>query len=130
MKRSAGFTLIEVLAGLLILGLVLTTSLAVFYERERRLRHAEEMILAWQSLANEAEVRRFVPYAGLIPGTTEGFLSDPALLASLDGAMPLVRIEQIEPGLKRLSIELRWNQGSRSAALAMLRSDAGGGSFW
>src|SRR5438045_3987171 len=40
--RQRGFTLVEVLAAIMILGLVITTSLAVFVERTKRQREATE----------------------------------------------------------------------------------------
>jgi prepilin-type N-terminal cleavage/methylation domain-containing protein len=52
MRLQRGFTLIETLVGLLILAFILTTSLTVFVERQRRLRHADETIAAYQALAN------------------------------------------------------------------------------
>src|SRR4051812_27847652 len=53
MRRQRGFSLAEVLVGVLILGIVVSTSLAVFVERKKRLQQAREVTLAYQVLANE-----------------------------------------------------------------------------
>ncbi|MEA2489261.1 MAG: hypothetical protein QOH21_1053, partial [Acidobacteriota bacterium] len=50
-----GFSLTEVLVALLILTLVITSSLVVFVERNRRMQQASELVLAYQALSNEAE---------------------------------------------------------------------------
>ncbi len=128
--RSAGFTLVEVLVGLLILSFVITTSLLVFFERERRLQYAEETVLVWQSLANEAEVRRFVPWSQLVPGQTTPFVSDLSLLDPLGDAEATVEIEQKAPGVRILHLRIRWRDGLRKQGLEVVRTDTGGGNLW
>ena len=127
--RQAGFTLIEVLAGLLILSLVLTTSLAVFFERERRLKQAEETILVWQVLANETELRRHVSFSSLEPGSDSPFMSDLTLLSPLRGVRTNVRVEAVGPGLKRLHLDVTW-EPDRRAELQIHRTDLKGGKLW
>src|SRR3954463_14750670 len=58
MPRSRGFSLAETLVALAILAIVITTTIAMFAERTRRLREANETILAFQALSNEAEYWR------------------------------------------------------------------------
>ena len=65
MERQRGFSLIEVLAALLVLAIVITTTMAMFVERQKRMQAANETILAYQAIANEIEYRRRVPYAEL-----------------------------------------------------------------
>ncbi|HEY5611737.1 MAG TPA: type II secretion system protein [Thermoanaerobaculia bacterium] len=128
--RQRGFTLIEVLFGLAILGLVITTSLAVFYERERRLRAAEETIVAYQILANEAEVQRQVPYSQLTPDETMPFASDPLMIARLRNATVEASVEQTHFAYKTVRLTIRWNDGARTATLSVIRSNTGGSNLW
>ena len=134
MKRSRlsarGFTLVEVLFGLLILTVIITTSLAIFFERERRLRFAEETILVWQAIANEAEIRRHVPYRDLDPGSEEPFVSDLSILGGLVRPQGSVRVEQVGPGVKRVHLTVSWLDESRSVRTAIMRADTGGGELW
>jgi len=130
MQREAGFTLIETLVGLLILAFVLTTSLAAFTERQRRLRSADELVIVCQALANEAEVERVVPFASLTPGTTS-FRSDTSILAGLQGAATSVKISPWNDGARLVEMTVAWNDGARSESLSIVRVNTGAeGSFW
>jgi len=128
--RQRGFTLIEVLFGLAILALVITTSLAIFYERERRLRAAEETIVAYQILANEAEVQRQIPYAQLPAEETMPFVSDPMMIARLRNATAEAVVEQTHFAYKTVRLTIRWNDGARTATLSVIRSNTGGSNLW
>lgn len=123
-----GFSLVEVLIGLLILTLVVTTSLAVFVERNRRLQQASEVVLAYQALANEAEMTRKVPYASLTGGAA--FLSDTTLLQPLQPFATIVSVRESSPGVKTVRMTIRWKEGKREAKLEVIRVDTGGGNLW
>lgn len=125
----AGFTLVEVLIGLLILGLVMTTSLAVFYDREQRIRHAEEVFLVWQAMANEAELLRYRPWASLSAEGSEEFRSDLSILDPLEDVVTTVKTEQIDPQIKSVTLRIEWGNG-RSASTQLIRSHTGGSNLW
>ena len=127
-RGQRGFSLIEVLVAFMILTLVITMSLAAFVERNRRLQQASEIILAYQSLANETEYRRRVDYAQLQSGTQ--FLSDTGLLAPLQPFSTIVTVTQARPGVKNVLMTIRWRNGQRQARLALVRVDTGGGNLW
>lgn len=130
MVRERGFSLIETLAGLLILAFILTTSLAVFGERQRRLRHADELIAVYQALANEAEVSRVVPFTSLAPGSTT-FRSDTSILAELPGVRTSVTVSEWKAGARLVEMKVEWNDGERVESMSIVRADTGpGGSFW
>ena len=129
-RQQSGFSLVEVLMAILILGIVMTTSLFVYYERERRLRDAGEMMLAWQVVGNEAEARRHESWTAQVPGPSQPFLSDPTLLGPLQDAIAEVSIEQLDPSTRRLVLSVRWRDGQREASAEVLRTDTGGGSLW
>jgi prepilin-type N-terminal cleavage/methylation domain-containing protein len=131
MRRRRGFSLIELLAAILILTLVITTSLIAFTARRARAQQALETIVAYQALANEAEWRRRVPYDNLIrePQETE-FHTDTSILAPLRPFSTIVAVEQNGSALRKVTLTIRWRHGERSAKLTLLRADTGGGPLW
>jgi len=129
MRREKGFTLVEVLAALLILTLVITMSLAAFVERSKRQRQASEIILAYQALANEAEYRRRIDFNALDAAPSE-FISDTVLLAPLAPFATAVSVQGTTPGVKNVTLTIRWNKGQRDAKLTLVRVDTGGTSLW
>lgn len=130
MRGARGFSLVEVLAGLLILSFVITTSLGVFYERERTHRRAEEMMLAWQALANESELVRRTPYASLMALHGQTFRSDLELVEGLAGLSSRIEVSEGKPMLKEVTLTLSWGDGRGKATVTVLRSDTGGTNLW
>jgi prepilin-type N-terminal cleavage/methylation domain-containing protein len=122
-----GFSLIEVLVALLILTIVITTTLAVFLERNRRLQQANETILAWQSLANEAEIQRRIDFHGL---RTQPFVTPTALLAPLAPFTADVLVADRTTDIKDVTMTITWKAGAKKAVLTMPRVDTGGTNLW
>lgn len=114
---------------MLILGLVLTTALAVFVERTRRLQAASESMLVWQALANEAEVRRRIDF-GALDTASPGFISDTAILATLPQMQTHVTVTATSPTVKQVVMTVSWRNGAKSASLAITRVDTGGTNLW
>ncbi len=127
--RHRGFTLVEVLVALLILGLVITTTLAVFVERTRRLQQATETTLVWQALANETEVRRRIDFAKL-ESSPATFMSETTILKPLTPYSTSVKVTTVSPAVKNLVMAVRWHGGRRVATLAIVRVDTGGTNLW
>jgi prepilin-type N-terminal cleavage/methylation domain-containing protein len=128
-RTERGFSLAEVLAALLILTLVLTTSMLAFLERNNRLRQASELVLVYQALANEAEYRRRIDFAEL-DGSSKTFVSDTEILAPLAPYGTTVSVVQEQPGIKTVTLKVRWHEGKREAALEVVRVDTGGTNLW
>lgn len=128
MRDERGFTLLEVLAALLIVTFVITTSLWVFLERNKRLQQASEIMLAYQALANEAEYWRRLPYATLDaqPAKFQGEKTTD-ILAPLASVETVVGVQDVKPGIKRVLLTIRWNDGARDAKLAVIRVETGHG---
>ena len=133
MRRQRGFSLVELLVAILILTIVITTSLFVFAQRKRRLTEANETVLAYQALANEAEMRRRIPYGQLTDtaySPTE-FLSDTQLLKPLEPYTTIVSVQDSETAdVREVRMTIRWQAGKKQARLTVLRSDTGGSNLW
>ncbi|MGZ4778813.1 MAG: prepilin-type N-terminal cleavage/methylation domain-containing protein [Thermoanaerobaculia bacterium] len=129
MRSQRGFSLAELLVALLVMAIVITTTLAMFVERQKRLRQATETILAYQALANEAEVRRRVLFKDL-DASPATFVSDTAILQPLTPFATIVSVTTIKPEVKHVLMTVRWNNGQRVASLTLVRADTGGGNLW
>jgi prepilin-type N-terminal cleavage/methylation domain-containing protein len=128
MRRQRGFSLIELLMAILVLTIVITTTLFVFTTRTSRLQQAAEIMLAYQALANEVELVRRVPYAD-IDALDDQFDSDLEILQSLPGMTTEVDVVLLRPGIKKVTLLVRWRT-DKIANLIVLRSDTGGGNLW
>jgi prepilin-type N-terminal cleavage/methylation domain-containing protein len=128
--RQRGFTLVEVLAALVILTIVMTTTLAVFVERQRQLREASETILAWQALANEVEFRRRIDFTRLDTASPVFDPGNTAILAPLAPYSATVAVTTPQPDVKHLELTIRWGSGKRVARLEVIRVQTGGGNLW
>lgn len=128
MHRERGFSLAEIMVAFLILTIVITVSFTAFLQRNKRLQQASEIMLAYQALANEAEYQRRVPFHDLVARTS--FLSDTSLLTPMADAGTAVRIDPARPGVKTVTMTVRWNNGQREARLALVRVDTGGSNLW
>jgi prepilin-type N-terminal cleavage/methylation domain-containing protein len=129
MRKSRGFSLIEVLVGLLILAIVITTTISMFAERQKRLRQANETILAYQALANEAEIWRRINFSSLdSQGPT--FKSDTSILAPMAPYSTSVKVDTPRADVKNVTLTVRWSNAQRTAKLSIVRSDTGGSSLW
>lgn len=128
MHRQRGFSLIELLFALLILTLVITTTLAVFVERTKRMRQASETVLAYQVLANEAELQRRVPFADVLPSSE--FTTPTELLTPLQPYTTKIEVSETKIGVKEITMSIRWHNGDHIAKLGLMRVDTGGGNLW
>jgi prepilin-type N-terminal cleavage/methylation domain-containing protein len=131
MLRQRGFSLAEVLVALLVLTLVITTTLAVFLERNRRLRQASETMMAYQVLANEVEVRRRLDFNDPALVQPE-FVTDVKLLDPLKPftAKATASTDPAKPGRRTISMLITWSNGKHRAALDFMRADTGGTNLW
>ena len=129
MRSERGFSLAELLVALLVLAIVITTTLAMFVERQKRLRQASETILAYQALSNEAEMRRHVAFDKL-DKSSKTFISDTTLLQPLSPFATIVSVKDAQPNVKHVLLTIRWNNGQRSASLDLIRANTGGSNLW
>src|SRR3954451_22671411 len=127
MARQRGFSLVEVLAALLVLALVITTTMAMFVERQKRMQAASETILAYQAIANEIEVRRRIPYAELEKADTT-FITDTAILKPLKPFAATVAVAPEQSYVKVVTLSVRWK--NRVERVSISRVDTGGSGLW
>jgi prepilin-type N-terminal cleavage/methylation domain-containing protein len=126
--RSRGFSLVETLVALAILAIVITTTIAMFAERTRRLREASETILAFQALSNEAEYWRREPFADIDKADNQIFKSDPAILAPLAPYTTAVKVDSPRSDVRNVTLTIQW--AKREAHLGIARVDTGGSGLW
>ena len=129
MRSQRGFSLAELLVALLVLAIVITTTLAMFVERQKRLRQATETILAYQALANETELRRRINFDEL-DASPQVFISDTSLLQPLSPFSTIVSVKNAQTDVKHVTMTIRWGNGAHVASLAIVRVNTGGGNLW
>lgn len=128
MRDQRGFSLLELLAALLILTIVITVSFTAFYERTRRLQQASEISVAYQALANEAEYWRRIEFKKL--KSEKKFRSDTELLTQLKPEATVATVEPVKPGICNVTLKIRWRNGEREAMLTLVRVDTGATNLW
>jgi prepilin-type N-terminal cleavage/methylation domain-containing protein len=129
MRRSRGFSMAEVLVALAILAIVITTTIAMFAERTRRMRQASETILAWQALSNEAELWRRVPFTQIDVVASQTFQSDLSLLKPLEPYTTAVKVDAPRADVRNITLTIRWPVGHEQH-LSIARADTGGSNLW
>jgi prepilin-type N-terminal cleavage/methylation domain-containing protein len=128
MHRSRGFSLAETLVALAILAIVITTTIAMFAERTRRLREANETLLAFQALSNEAEFWRREPFAQIDKADNQTFKSDLLILAPMTPYTTEVKVDSPRSDVRNVTLTIRW--AKREAHLGIARVDTGGSGLW
>jgi type II secretory pathway pseudopilin PulG len=128
MRTQRGFSLLEILFAFAVLMLVITISLGAFLERNKRLRQADELIRAYQVLANEAEMWRRVDYQAV--RAVSSFSSDTMVLEPLEPFTTKIEVAQVKPWQKNVTLIIRWHHDEREAKLGLVRVDTGGTNLW
>jgi len=126
--RSRGFSLAETLVALAILAIVITTTIAMFAERARRLRDANETILAFQALSNEAEYWRRKPFADIDKPDNQTFQPNQDILKPLKPYTTEVKVDSPRADVRNVTLTIRW--AKREAHLGIARVDTGGSGLW
>lgn len=112
-----------------ILAIVITTTIAMFAERTKRLREASETIIAYQALSNEAEYWRRLDLTTIDNPAKQTFQSDLSVLAPLAPYSTSVKVETPQPDVRNVTLTIRWAT-NREARLAIARATTGGTGLW
>jgi hypothetical protein len=116
---------------LAILTVVILTTLAVFTERARRIQLATETVLAWQALANEAEVVRHTSFNAIQQtAPLAEFSSDTTILKPLKPFKTKIEVAVPRATMKEVTLTITWKQGKRKASLVVIRTNTGGTNLW
>jgi hypothetical protein len=107
---------------------VITTTIAMFAERTKRLREASETMLAFQALSNEAEYWRREPFAQIDVPSEQTFKSDTTILAPLAPYTTIVKVDSPRADIRNVTLTIRWT--NREAHLGVARANTGGGGLW
>jgi prepilin-type N-terminal cleavage/methylation domain-containing protein len=126
--RTRGFSLAETLVALAILAIVITTTIAMFAERARRLREANETILAFQALSNEAEYWRRQSFAQIDNPANQKFKSDLDIIKPMAPYTTAVKVDSPRLDVRNVTLTIRW--AKREAHLGIARADTGGSGLW
>src|SRR5207249_7235156 len=89
-----------------ILAIVITTTIAMFAERSRRLRQAHEVTLAFQALANEAELWRRVDFKD-IDAQPLAFRSDLTIINPMAPYSASVKIDTPRSDVRNITLTIR-----------------------
>jgi hypothetical protein len=119
----------ELLISLMILTFVITTTIYMFTQRNQHLREANETILAYQVLANEAELWRRINFSEL-ESRAPNFQTDTTLLSPLSPYTTTAKVDKPRTDVRQVTLTIRWNSGRRQAKLALIRVDTGGTNLW
>ena len=133
MRAQRGFSLVEVMAALVVLAIVITTTLGMFVERRKHLRNANETILAYQALANEAEIWRRIGFGEIeTKAQVPNFYSDTTILSPLKPYSTSFTVTKTKETVKNVRLTVSWGDAKarRSASLDVIRCDTGGPNLW
>ena len=103
--------------------------IAMFVERHKRLRQANETILAYQALSNEAEIWRRIGF-GQLDAQAVTFQSDTAIIAPLAPYTASIHVDTPRADVKSVTFTIRWASTQREAKLSIVRADTGGNGLW
>jgi prepilin-type N-terminal cleavage/methylation domain-containing protein len=130
MRRQRGYSLIELMAAVAILALIITTTLAAFMYRERRMKQAGNLIRVYQCLANEAEYVRRLPYDAITGPASLGRCDE--ILAPLAPFKAEMEVVPVGLDRKNVTLVIRWQEAKRDkeAKLGLIRTNTGGQNLW
>jgi prepilin-type N-terminal cleavage/methylation domain-containing protein len=126
MRNERGFSMIEILVALLVLAIVITTTIAMFAERQKRMRQANETMVAYQVLANEVEYWRRQPLGWIDVPDNQHFWMSTALLTQMAPYTTKVTVDKTNDDVRQVTFKITWQKGAKEAHLSIARVNTGG----
>jgi prepilin-type N-terminal cleavage/methylation domain-containing protein len=110
-RGAGGFSLLECLAAIAIVGLLLSASFVLLERKRLFLRTVAERLHAEHAIEKEMETVRALPFAELTLREDAPFVSDPVEVAGLPLVRTLLTVEKTEvDGLRRLRARVVWGK--------------------
>lgn len=116
-KNESGFSLVELLVAMVVLGIVSTGVFTLFQAIQRSMIASQYRELATRAAQREVETLRNNNYAQLTPGTPIDFTANiPTLLPSRNGT-----VDVTEPiaGLRRVDVTVAYKHGSTNNSVKL-----------
>jgi prepilin-type N-terminal cleavage/methylation domain-containing protein len=126
MRNERGVSLVEILVALLILTIVITTTIVMFADRQRRMKQATELMRAYQVLGNETEYWRRVPFDYGDTATNRVFFTETDVLEPMSPYTTDVKVVKTNDDVREITFTISWESGKKVASLGIVRADTGG----
>lgn len=111
MKRSGGFTLVELMVTIIVIGIVFTGLSTLFITIQHAQVQTNYLNNATRAAQRQIESLRNDNYNNLVPGQTIDFSDElPSILPA--GSTGTVVVSEPTPGLKRVDVTVRFTYGS------------------
>ena len=111
---NRGFSLLECLAAIALLGLIVTTSLVVLTQKRAYLRSVSDQLRAAHAVEKEIETALARDHRQLAPRQDAPFLSEPSEVKDLPEVSTSLTIRETEVSrLRRLTARVAWTRGTR-----------------
>lgn len=122
-RAEAGFTLVEILVTIVVLGIVITSLSGLYYIMQQAAVRAQHLDMATRAARTEIEQLRNTGYSALTPGAPINFTSSlpTALPADRNGT---VTVSQPTDDLKRVDVQITYTDNGK-AQKVILSSNIG-----
>jgi len=112
MKHSDGFTIVELVATIVVFGIASLGIANMFYSMQSIQQQSSHLDIATRAAQREVEMLRNETYNALVVGQPINFTSD------LPSALPknksgIVTVTEPSPGLKRVDVSVTYSDGSK-----------------
>lgn len=117
-KNQSGFTLVELVITILVLGVVLTSVVTLFVNVQQAQTHTRYLETATYAGQSEIESLRNLNYNNLTPGQTIDFTADlPNSLPS--GSTGMVTVSEPVNGLRRVDVSVSYSYKGKSRTVTL-----------
>jgi len=117
-KNQSGFTLVELVITVAVLGIVLTSVISLFVNIQQAQTHTRYLETATYAAQTEIESLRTINYNNLTPGSTINFTSSlPSSLPS--GSTGTVTVSEPLDGLRRVDVSVTYTYKGKTRTVSL-----------